>query len=150
MFKTAECRDCHEEVVWAKFTKKGASSPSNMMFDPEPTHGEDAKWILQQDGKEIKATFGGTRDDGSERWTNHFDTCPAKEGRPERPKAAPQNARPAASVAAQRKGVAAVEVTVTFGDLIFSGTCTLVPHPAVTKAEAPADDPDAFDPGSDL
>lgn len=141
------------------------------MFDPEPDQGEHAKWILFEQEKKTVAKFGGTSET-EQRWASHFDTCPAADGggthrqaasarrqeagsdrrAPEasarRPEPAP--ARVAPQVAANRKSLTAVEVTVTFGDLIFSGTCTLVPNLKDEEAAEPASDRQPGDDDPDL
>lgn len=142
--QTSQCRKCDLPVVWAKSAKG-----SNMMFDAEPLDPttatveelEEAKWVLTEKDGVTHAKFG-PRHDGP-RWTSHFDTCEVAEGRG--PKTQASVARKFAASAADAKPAvtvkpkgASLQVTVLFGDILFSGTCYVVPKEP--EAFAPADE----------
>lgn len=157
--KTDTCDKCKATIVWAKSKKTG----SNMMFDAVTGNGGFHKWSLFDDDGVLKAEY--VRDGDELFYSSHFDTCEAKEGggphrqaqttraatsspRPaaSSPRAAPARLQAPSATVTARPPLSAVEVTVTFGDLIFSGTCRLVPvtHREVSDAD---DSPEAMEEG---
>lgn len=118
--RTSDCRDCGLPVVWASNKKTGKKMP----FDLEPDDTDAAKFVLTEEAGVVYSEFRPPNGDGDPRYLSHFDTCEVKAGRGPKTRASEARKAPAVTVAAKGPSV---EVTVLMGDVLFSGTCYLVP-----------------------